>query len=95
MPSILIHRRMVAALAARGKTIVYSSHEMDLVEKVCDDVVILRKGHVVANDSVARLRLESRSDTLEGVFTALAVEDDVDRVGMALAHVAIAPAAAP
>ena len=95
VPSILIHRRMVGALAARGKTIVYSSHEMDLVEKVCDDVVILRQGHVVANDSVARLRLESRSDTLEGVFTALAVEDDVDRVGMALAHVATARAAAP
>jgi ABC-2 type transport system ATP-binding protein len=88
VPSILIHRRMVAALAARGKTIVYSSHEMDLVEKVCDDVVILRTGHVVANDSVARLRLESRSDSLEGVFTALAVEDDVDGVGTALAHVA-------
>lgn len=95
VPSILIHRRMVAALAARGKTIVYSSHEMDLVEKVCDDVVILRKGHVVANDSVEHLRLESRSDTLEGVFTALAVEDDVDRVGTALAHVAVEHAAAP
>ena len=94
VPSILIHRRMVAALAARGKTIVYSSHEMDLVEKICDDVVILRKGHVVANDSVARLRLESRSDTLEGVFTALAVDDDVDRLGTALAHVAVEPVGA-
>lgn len=95
VPSILIHRRMVAALAARGRTIVYSSHEMDLVEKVCDDVVILRKGHVVANDSVDRLRLASRSETLEGAFTALAVEDDVDRVGTALAHVAVESAAAP
>jgi len=89
VPSILIHRRMVAALAARGKTIVYSSHEMDLVEKICDDVVILRKGCVVANDSVARLRLTSGRDSLEGVFTALAVDDDVDRVGTALAHVAV------
>jgi len=89
VPSILIHRRMVAALAARGKTIVYSSHEMDLVEKMCDDVVILRKGCVVANDSVARLRLTSGRDSLEGVFTALAVDDDVDRVGTALAHVAV------
>jgi ABC-2 type transport system ATP-binding protein len=95
VPSILIHRRMVAALAARGKTIVYSSHEMDLVEKICDDVVILRKGHVVANDSVERLRQESRSETLEDVFTALAVDDDVDRVGTALAHVAVEHAAAP
>jgi hypothetical protein len=50
---------------------------------------------VVANDSVERLRQESRSETLEGVFTALAVEDDVDRVGTALAHVAVEHAAAP
>ena len=85
--SILIHRRMVAALAARGKIIVYSSHEMDLVEKVCDDVVILRKGHVVANNSVARLRELAHAATLEDVFTSLAVDDDVDRLGAALAGV--------
>jgi len=85
--SILIHRRMVAALVRRGKIIVYSSHEMDLVEKVCDDVVILRKGHVVANNSVARLRELAQVATLEDVFTSLAVDDDVDRVGAALAGV--------
>jgi ABC-2 type transport system ATP-binding protein len=85
--SILIHRRMVAALLRRGKIIVYSSHEMDLVEKVCDDVVILLKGHVVANNSVARLRELAQAATLEDVFTSLAVDDDVDRVGAALAGV--------
>jgi ABC-2 type transport system ATP-binding protein len=78
---------MVAALVRRGKIIVYSSHEMDLVEKVCDDVVILRKGHVVANNSVARLRELAQAATLEDVFTSLAVDDDVDRVGAALAGV--------
>ena len=88
--SILIHRRMVAALAARGKIIVYSSHEMDLVEKVCDDVVILRRGHVVANNSVAKLRELTHAATLEDVFTSLAVDDDVDRVGAALAGVSAA-----
>lgn len=85
--SVLIHRRMVSALAARGKTIVYSSHELDLVEKVCDDVVILRKGHVVANNSVARLRELAHAASLEDVFTTLAVDDDVDRLGDALARV--------
>ena len=88
--SILIHRKMVAALAARGKIIVYSSHEMDLVEKVCDDVVILRRGHVVANNSVAKLRELTHAATLEDVFTSLAVDDDVDRVGAALAGVSAA-----
>jgi ABC-2 type transport system ATP-binding protein len=85
--SILIHRRMVAALAARGKIIVYSSHEMDLVERVCDDVLILRKGHVVANNAIATLRELAQVATLEDVYTSLAVDDDVDRVGDALAGV--------
>ena len=48
----LILRRLVMTLAARGKTIIYSSHEMDMVEKICNDVVILHKGNVVAHDSV-------------------------------------------
>ena len=52
----LILRRLVMTLAARGKTIIYSSHEMDMVEKICNDVVILHKGNVVAHDSVTRLR---------------------------------------
>jgi ABC-2 type transport system ATP-binding protein len=81
---------MVAALAARGKIIVYSSHEMDLVEKVCDDEVILRRGHVVANNSVAKLRELTHAATLEDVFTSLAVDDDVERVGAALAGVSAA-----
>jgi hypothetical protein len=49
--------------------------------------VILRKGHVVANDSVARLRELTHAASLEDVFTSLAVDDDVDRVGAALAGV--------
>jgi ABC-type Na+ transport system ATPase subunit NatA len=63
---------------------------MDLVEKVCDDVVILRRGHVVANNSVAKLRELTHAATLEDVFTSLAVDDDVERVGAALAGVSAA-----
>ncbi len=89
--SILIHRRMIASLKARGKVTVYSSHKMDLVEKVCDDVLILHKSDVVANGSVSRLRELAEAASLEQVFRTLAVDQDVDRIGHALAHVATAP----
>ncbi len=89
--SILIHRRMIASLKARGKVIIYSSHEMDMVEKVCDDVLILHKSDVVANGSVSRLRELAEAASLEQVFRTLAVDQDVDRIGHALAHVATAP----
>ncbi len=85
--STLILRRMVSALAARGRAIIYSSHIMDIVEKVCDDVLILHNGYVVAPDSVTRLRELAQAASLEQVFAALAVDQDVDRIGDELAAV--------
>ena len=86
--STLILRSLVRTLAAQGKVIVYSSHVLDMVEKVCSDVLILHQGLVVAQDSVSRLRELSRAASLEDVFASLAVDADVERVGRALADVA-------
>jgi ABC-2 type transport system ATP-binding protein len=87
--STLILRRMVQSLAARGRTVIYSSHVMDMVEKICDDVLILHRGQVVAHDSVTRLRELARAASLEDVFATLAVDQDVNRIGDELAAVAV------
>jgi ABC-2 type transport system ATP-binding protein len=87
--STLILRRMVTALARRGTTVIYSSHVMDMVERVCDDVLILHKGRVVAHDSVSRLSELAQAASLEEVFAALAVDQDVNRIGDELAAVAL------
>jgi ABC-2 type transport system ATP-binding protein len=86
--STMTLRALVGALAAQGKTIIYSSHVLDMVEKICQEVVILHNGHVVAHDSVTRLRELARVASLEQVFASLAVDDDVERIGVALAEVA-------
>ena len=86
--STLIMRRAIERLAARGRTIIYSSHEMDAVEKVCDEVLILHDSHVVAHDSVSRLREMARAASLEQVFAALAVDQDIERIGDEIATVA-------
>jgi ABC-2 type transport system ATP-binding protein len=39
-------------------------------------VVILNRGKVVADDSIARLRMLMASPTLEGIFSQLAIEQD-------------------
>lgn len=85
--STLVLRSIVRTLAAAGKTIVYSSHVLDMVEKVCTDVIILHHGVVVAQDSVERLRELSRVASLEAVFAKLAVDDNVDATGRAIAAV--------
>jgi ABC-2 type transport system ATP-binding protein len=71
-------RSLIKALAGRHKMVLYSSHVLEVVEKVCDTVLILRKGQVVAHDSVARLRQVMAESSLEGVFTQLTQTEDTD-----------------
>jgi len=85
--SALVLRELMGELAARGKVVLFSSHELETVERVCSRVVILHKGRVVANDSIAQLRALMSLPNLEGIFSQLAVEQDTraitrDMVGL-------------
>jgi len=74
--SALVLRDLIRELAARGKVVLFSSHELETVERVCSRIVILHKGRVVANDSIEQLRTLMSLPTLEGIFSQLAVEQD-------------------
>jgi ABC-2 type transport system ATP-binding protein len=67
---------LLSALSAEGKLIFYSSHVLEVVEKVCTSVLILRKGVVQAYDSVSNLRELMASPSLESVFSQLALSED-------------------
>jgi ABC-2 type transport system ATP-binding protein len=84
----LMLRHLVRMLAARGKAILYSSHILEVVEKVCDRVIVLHKGVVVADDSIARLRELSSSTSLEAVFSQLVIRDNPETLAQSLADVA-------
>lgn len=74
--SALVLRSLIQELAARGKVVMFSSHELDTVERVCSHVVILHHGKVVADDSIDRLRSLMELPSLEAIFSQLAVEQD-------------------
>ncbi|MBV9072455.1 MAG: ABC transporter ATP-binding protein [Acidobacteria bacterium] len=76
----LVFRTLLQALAAEGKMILYSSHVLEVVEKVCSEVLILHRGCVVAHDSVARLRDLRSSASLEDVFSQLVMHEDASAV---------------
>jgi ABC-2 type transport system ATP-binding protein len=78
--SALVLRSLIRELASRGKVILFSSHELDTVERVSSRVVILHKGRVVANDSIEQLRTLMALPTLEDIFSQLAVEQDTEAV---------------
>ena len=74
--SALTFRHLLTALAREGKTVLYSSHVLETVEKVCSRVIILYRGKMVANDRVDRLRDLMSLPSLESVFAQLVVQED-------------------
>ena len=70
----LVLRELLEGLAARGCMILYSSHVLDVLEKVCSQVLILNKGRVAAYDSIEHLRESTHESSLEGVFGQLTME---------------------
>jgi ABC-2 type transport system ATP-binding protein len=74
--SALILRSLIEELARRGKVVLFSSHELETVERICSHIVILHRGKIVADDSIERLRALMSLPTLEGIFSQLAVEQD-------------------
>ena len=79
---------LIASLAADGKTILYSSHVLDVVEKVCDRALIIHKGNLIADGSLESLKASTNQESLEDVFRTLThsanLEPGVARIVAAL-----------
>ena len=86
--AVLVLRNLVRTLAGRGKAILYSSHIMEIVEKVCSKVIILHRGRVVADDSVEHLRDLRERSSLEQVFAELVLRTDPEGTAREIADVA-------
>jgi ABC-2 type transport system ATP-binding protein len=74
----LLFRHLLRTLAARGKAILYISHILELVEKVCEHIVVIYRGRIVADDSVSSLRDLMHLPNLEEIFTQLVEQHDME-----------------
>ncbi|WP_373763491.1 ABC transporter ATP-binding protein [Porphyromonas loveana] len=52
-------KREILELAQKGRTVIFSTHNMQSVEEVCDDFALINKSHVVLNGSVREVRREN------------------------------------
>jgi ABC-2 type transport system ATP-binding protein len=84
--SSLVLRCLIEELARRGKVVLFSSHELETVERISHRIVILHKGRIVADDSIERLRELMALPTLEEIFSQLAVEVDVGAIAREIAE---------
>ncbi|MCX6563858.1 MAG: ABC transporter ATP-binding protein [Candidatus Aminicenantes bacterium] len=72
----LVIRDLIQRLAKENKIIIYSSHVLEVTEKVCSKVIILHRGSIVANDSVENLRALMDLPSLAEIFSQLVVHED-------------------
>jgi ABC-2 type transport system ATP-binding protein len=69
--SVIMVKEMLVHLSREGKTIFYSSHLMDVVEKVSDRIILIDQGKVIADGSFDELSRLANDENLEKMFTRL------------------------
>jgi len=88
----MIVKEIFAGLARRGKTIFFCSHVMDVVERVCDRIVILSDGQIVADGTFAQLQAMNKGASLERIFSQLTSEGGHDAIAEQFIQTLHAPA---
>ena len=68
-------RRLLAHLRERGKCILFSTHIMQEVEQLSDEIVVVAHGRSIAHGSAQDLRAQTAAASLEDAFVALALRD--------------------
>ena len=72
-------KALIQTLAREGKTIVYSSHILDVVERVCHRVIIIDKGKLLVDGKPEELVAASQAGSLEKLFAQLTGGTELER----------------
>src|SRR5467141_2748178 len=87
--SALIIKNLIQALSARGKSVFYCSHILEVVEKLCTHLIVLRRGQVIAHGATSEVRERIGTSSLEGVFLHLVEEKDVEKTANEIVDVVV------
>jgi ABC-2 type transport system ATP-binding protein len=85
--SARLFKDLLELLAAEGKAILYISHVMEIVEQVCNRVVVIAKGKIVADARPDDLASLMRLPNLEKVFAQLVEQQDTRTVAQEIVEV--------
>jgi ABC-2 type transport system ATP-binding protein len=85
--SARLFKDLLVILAREGKAILYISHVMEVVERVCDRVIILAEGKIVADAEPRRLTELMKLPSLESVFAELVQQEDTEQIAQQLVEV--------
>ncbi len=74
--SARLFRDLLAELAGAGKAVLYISHVLEIVEQVCDRVIVIAQGKIVADAAPSELTRLTQLPSLEKVFAQLVRQQD-------------------
>ena len=69
--SVMIVKEILTMLSKQGKTIFYSSHIMEVVEKISSRIILIKDGQIVADGSFEKLQQKCKEGSLEEIFNQL------------------------
>ena len=82
-----LFKDLLVVLRREGKAVLYISHVLEVVEQVCDRVIILANGKVIADGSPSDLTQMTSQPTLERVFAQMVQQTDTADVAEELVSV--------
>lgn len=79
--SVAIFKEIMTQLANAGKTVFYSSHIMDVVEKISSRIILLNEGKIAADGTFDQLKHQNREGSLEQIFNELTGFHEHEEIG--------------
>jgi ABC-2 type transport system ATP-binding protein len=86
-----LFKHLLELLAAEGKAILYISHVLETVEQVCDRVIVIASGRILADAKPSELTELTRLPNLESVFAQLVQQQDTRSVAQQILDVIRSP----
>jgi len=87
LDSARLFKDLLRQLAASGKAILYISHVLEVVEQICDRVVVIAKGKILADAAPSELTTLMKLANLESAFAQLVQQEDTKVVAQQLVDV--------
>ena len=78
--SVMVFKEVMAELVDKGKTIFYSSHIMDVVEKISKRIILINGGEIIADGSFEEIKGQSIDGSLEEIFNQLTGFEEHERI---------------
>lgn len=76
----MVIKELLKQMAGQGKTILFCSHILEVVDRMCSKIVIIDKGRMVASGTSEDLKKSTGESSLEGAFGKLTGHQDVGQV---------------